>query len=125
MKTRDAMIAMYDKYYSANIMKLVVCGEHSLDTLEKWVIESFSDVKDKQVEVLSYEQFGSPFQTPRNESLAVVKIVPIRDTRMLHMYWALPPLLGMHIQKPTEYIRYLLSHECKDSLLSKVSLIIS
>ncbi|CAG8459644.1 11740_t:CDS:10 [Diversispora eburnea] len=39
---RDELLKWYDKYYSANCMKLCVLGCESLDQLTQWVVEKFS-----------------------------------------------------------------------------------
>ena len=36
----------YKENYSANLMTLVIYSHESLETLENWVIESFSPVKN-------------------------------------------------------------------------------
>ncbi|KAJ2828570.1 metalloprotease, partial [Coemansia furcata] len=44
---REELIKFYEKYYSADIMRLAVVGNHSLDTLTEWVTSKFSDVMSK------------------------------------------------------------------------------
>lgn len=39
----------HGRYYSANTMKLVVLGREDLNTLEKWVVELFDAVKNKDL----------------------------------------------------------------------------
>jgi len=41
---RDDVIKFHEKFYSANRMKLVVCSDESIETLEKWVKEIFSKI---------------------------------------------------------------------------------
>ena len=48
---REDLKEFYDKYYSSNIMSLVITGNHSLDDLEKLAVEKFSDIPDKNVEL--------------------------------------------------------------------------
>ncbi|KAJ1998929.1 metalloprotease [Coemansia thaxteri] len=47
LNLRDEMIKFYEKYYSADIMRLVVVGNHSLDVLTEWTVSKFSAVKSK------------------------------------------------------------------------------
>lgn len=49
VNTRDVVIDFYQKYYSANLMKLVVYGKESLDTMEQWVTAKFSAVPNKEL----------------------------------------------------------------------------
>ncbi|KAJ2469121.1 metalloprotease, partial [Coemansia sp. RSA 2322] len=44
LNLRDEMIKFYEKYYSADIMRLVVVGNHSLDVLTEWTVSKFSAV---------------------------------------------------------------------------------
>ena len=48
---RDELLAIYQKYYSANIMKLVVLGSESLDQLQAMVEPRFSLVANNDVQV--------------------------------------------------------------------------
>jgi insulysin len=52
---RDELLKFHDKYYSANIMKLVLLGKESLDQLTQWVVEKFSAVKNKGIPVPTFE----------------------------------------------------------------------
>ena len=110
----------YEKYYSANIMKLVVCGENTLDELEQWVTQSFSAIPNKHVAVPSFESDGPPFGAKGTGTPMLCKIVPVRDIHTLHLDWMIPPILGQHHQKPSDYIACLLGHESEGSVLSYV-----
>ncbi|CAH0520454.1 unnamed protein product [Peronospora belbahrii] len=112
------IVEFYDKYYSANIMKLVVCGENTLDELEKWVTESFSAIPNKHVTVPSFVSNGPPFGAKGAGTSFLCKIVPVRDIHTLHLDWMIPPILGQHHQKPADYIACLLGHESEGSVLS-------
>lgn len=73
-KIRDMMIEFYEKYYSANLMRVAIYGSYSLDELEKWAIEKFSLVPNKN---LSKNTFSSDlFSVERLGSL--VEIVPVK-----------------------------------------------
>lgn len=49
VNVRDEFMKFHEKYYSANVMKLVVLGRESLDELETWAEELFKDVKNKDL----------------------------------------------------------------------------
>jgi insulysin len=51
---RDVLLKFYHKNYSANIMKLVVLGKESLDTLESWVVKKTSGIKNLNIPVPSF-----------------------------------------------------------------------
>ncbi|KDO32235.1 hypothetical protein SPRG_02713 [Saprolegnia parasitica CBS 223.65] len=101
-----------DAHYSANLMKLVVCGEEPLDELEAYVRASFSDVPNHDRVVADYGHLPMPF-----ESSALVQIVPLKESHVLHLHWPLPPLVGHHDLKPAEYVASILGHESEGSIL--------
>lgn len=59
INVRDEFMKFHEKYYSANEMKLVVLGREDLDTLQQWVVELFSEVKNKDLPSPRWE--GQPF----------------------------------------------------------------
>lgn len=59
INVRAEFLKFHEKYYSANGMKLVVLGREDLDTLQNWVVEMFSDVKNKDLPSPNWE--GQPF----------------------------------------------------------------
>ena len=50
VEVRQEFIKFYERHYSANRMKLVVLGRESLDELEAWVCELFSEIKNKDLQ---------------------------------------------------------------------------
>lgn len=59
INVRDEFLKFHDKFYSSNVMKLVVLGREDLDTLERWVVELFEGVKNKDLPDPRFE--GQPF----------------------------------------------------------------
>uniref|UniRef100_K3X3Y3 Nardilysin n=1 Tax=Globisporangium ultimum (strain ATCC 200006 / CBS 805.95 / DAOM BR144) TaxID=431595 RepID=K3X3Y3_GLOUD len=110
--------AFYERYYSANIMKLVVCGEDTLEDMEKWVTQSYSKIPNTNVEVPSFASFGQPFGSQAHPSPVLCRIVPVRDIHTLQLDWMIPPIFGHYRQKPADYIASLLGHESEGSVLS-------
>ena len=55
---RDELIQFYNKYYSANIMRLVVLGSQSLDELEALTRPLFSQVPNRSYR--TPDHYGSP-----------------------------------------------------------------
>lgn len=49
IEVRQKFMEFYERHYSANRMKLVVLGRESLDELETWVGELFSEVQNKDL----------------------------------------------------------------------------
>ena len=58
---RENLLEFHKKYYSANIMHLVVTGKHTVEELEHWIISKFSDVVNKDVVLPDYSKPCLPF----------------------------------------------------------------
>lgn len=112
---RDALLAFHAKWYSANIMKLVIVSNHSLDDMTKWVTEKFSAVENKKVEVPNLVE-NEPFTD--NEMSRIVRFVPIKNQHWLRIMWKLPYLQECFDSKPISYFSHLVGHEGENSLLS-------
>ena len=111
---RDELLRFYDKYYSANIMKLVVYGAEPLETLEKWVGEMFSDVKNNDVVVPTWNEL--PFDAENMGQFW--KIVPSKDENFLEIVWVIDYLTPLYKSNPGRYFSHLFGHEGENSLLS-------
>ena len=110
---RPELLAIYKKYYSANIMKLVVLGNQSLDELQAMVEPRFEPVANNQVVV---EAPAAPLFAP--EQLPVqLSIVPLQNSRSLSLNFPLPKMLPHWQKKPANYLAALLGHEGEGSLL--------
>ncbi|DBA04210.1 TPA: hypothetical protein N0F65_004318 [Lagenidium giganteum] len=118
INVREEILKFYTQNYSANIMKLVVCGDNSLDEMEKWVRASFTQIPNKHLSPRSYADAGNPFGANVDPSPILCRIVPIRDIHTLHLNWMIPPIFGLHHQKPADYVASLLGHESEGSVLS-------
>ncbi|KAF3819843.1 hypothetical protein GH733_015352 [Mirounga leonina] len=77
------------RYYSAHYMTLVVQSKETLDTLEKWVTEIFSQIPNNGLPKPNFGHLTDPFDTPAFNKL--YRVVPIRKIHALTITWALPP----------------------------------
>ncbi|OMJ83460.1 hypothetical protein SteCoe_15629 [Stentor coeruleus] len=109
---RDKVIEFYGKYYSANLMSLVVYGKESVSVLEKWVEEMFVEVVNKKIVLneLVKPVFG--------DLGTLTRVVPVKKMRNLRLVWTLPAQFPLYQFKPDRYISNLLGHEGKNSILS-------
>jgi secreted Zn-dependent insulinase-like peptidase len=48
---RDELLGFHKRWYSGNIMNMVMSSNHSLDTQEKWARDMFGGIENKNVEV--------------------------------------------------------------------------
>ena len=69
------MLAFHQKYYSANIMNLVVSSKVPLDELEKLVRDKFSSIENKNLEL---PNLAEPILPYTKENLGMlIKFKPV------------------------------------------------
>ncbi|XP_075802416.1 nardilysin isoform X1 [Microtus pennsylvanicus] len=114
--THSRLREFWMRYYSAHYMTLVVQSKETLDTLEKWVTEIFSQIPNNGLPKPDFGHLTDPFDTPAFNKL--YRVVPIRKIHALTITWALPPQQQHYRVKPLHYISWLVGHEGKGSILS-------
>ncbi|KAG7381814.1 hypothetical protein PHYPSEUDO_005641 [Phytophthora pseudosyringae] len=112
---RAALLEFHAAYYSASIMKLVVCGKESLATLKSWAQELFSEIKNTG---RSYPTFGDAVPFDEARLARVVQVAPVKDFRVIDVSWPLPSLHWDFLTKPTKILSHLMGHEGPGSVLS-------
>jgi len=110
---RDELLAIYKKYYSANIMKLVVLGSESLDELQAMVEPRFAVVENTDVVV---DIHSAPLFEPERLPMRVAA-TPLQNSRELSLSFPLPKMLPHWQKKPANYLAALIGHEGAGSLL--------
>ncbi len=116
-KIRDILVQFYDKYYSSNIMKLVIMSPIPPKEMEKTIRKMFSQIKNKNLSIDVQSQF--PFDTQKDsEALChkLFKMVPVKDKSYLVISWQIPNTDKFYEYKPMEYITYLLGHKGEGSV---------
>jgi insulysin len=110
---RDQLIQMYDHFYSANLMTLVVLGNQSIDELQIMVEREFLAITNKKTSI-------KPHKAPLVESSRLplkAHIRPLKETRELSLLFDLPQL-DKHWQiKPAMYLGEMIGYEGQGSLL--------
>ncbi|KRW98246.1 Metalloenzyme, LuxS/M16 peptidase-like protein [Pseudocohnilembus persalinus] len=109
---REALLKFYDKYYSSNLMKLVLYSNQSIEQLEQYAISKFTEIPNKNLTRPRYNQI--PFDSKNLQK--IVKLVPIRDEDTLELIWILPTLRDQYKEKTNHLLSYILGHEGKNSL---------
>ncbi|KAJ2848928.1 metalloprotease [Coemansia brasiliensis] len=110
---REKLLQFYNKYYSADVMKLSIIGNYSLDELVEWSVDKFSGIESKG-KVWSQEP-GHPLTS--NELGKVVRYQMLGDMYQMTLEFALPELKSMYRSKPDEYVEALLERRTPGSLL--------
>ncbi|RVX74303.1 hypothetical protein B0A52_02135 [Exophiala mesophila] len=115
VKIRDEFIRFYDRHYSANRMKLVVLGRESLDDLEKWVVELFSNVQNKN---LSQNRWDGIDMLTEQQLSTQVFAKPVMESRSLEISFPWQDEEDMYETQPARYISHLIGHEGPGSVLA-------
>lgn len=115
MDVRTALIEFHATYYSASIMKLVICGKESLTTLKSWAEELFSEIRNTG---RSFPTFGEAVPFDESRLARVVHVAPVKDLRVIDISWPLPSLHSDFLTKPTKILSHLMGHEGPGSILS-------
>jgi len=111
---RDDLIQFYNKYYSANVMRLVVLGSQSLDELEALTAPLFSQIPNR---FLERDTIVEPLFELGSLPL-FVQLQPLATQRQLSVSFPLPDYRAQYHVKPEVYLGNLIGHEGKGSLLS-------
>jgi insulysin len=112
--SREEIMAFYEKYYSANVMKLCILSNQPLDTLEVWARDRFSAVPNRNRQKLVYPtDVWDAKALPRQ-----VEVKPVTERRSLDIQFALPSTEPHWREKPLRLLGALIGHEGKGSLLS-------
>lgn len=107
---REAVIEFYNKYYSANIMKLVVLWDKPLDFIEEIVRQKFSPIKNKNIVVKRDNRF------PISKS-TMAKIIPVTPGHKIFLFWQVPSVFSHYNIKPFVYYSVLLQNEADGALI--------
>jgi secreted Zn-dependent insulinase-like peptidase len=110
---RPDLLAFYQRYYSANLMTLVVLGNESLDQLEAAVKTRFSAVVNRNTVV---EVSGEPLFA--GDLPLQVAITPEKEKRELNLLFPMPSAKAYWRQGPLTFLGHLLGGESEGSFLA-------
>ncbi|KAF9206076.1 Insulinase (Peptidase M16) [Haplosporangium sp. Z 27] len=114
INVRDELIKFHSKYYSANIMKLVILGREPLDQLTDWAIEKFSAIRNLGIKPPACT---NPPWTAK-ELLRTCYVKPVKDVRSLEIKFPFPDQYPHYTTHPARYITHAIGHEGDGSVLS-------
>ncbi|XP_042894803.1 insulin-degrading enzyme isoform X2 [Parasteatoda tepidariorum] len=113
---RDKLLEFHNKFYSSNIMSLIILGKETLEELENFVLPLFSDVSNKNVQVPDWPKhpFSPEFLKLQGH------VVPVKDIQNMNIAFPVPDLQNEYHSCPTSYLAHLIGHEGPGSLLSEL-----
>lgn len=117
INVRDALIDFHNRYYSANLMSLCVVAPHELDTLQEWVVQLFSDIRNSNVPHPCDQFKHIPIRLDHQRGRRVY-VETVNDVRRIDISWDLPSCIPFYRSMPNRLICNLISDEGKGSVLS-------
>ncbi|CAG2165740.1 unnamed protein product, partial [Oppiella nova] len=114
INVRKELLSFHERWYSANIMSLVVLGKESIKELQELVVPLFSQIKNNSA--IAPKWTTNPFTTECLQKQCFV--VPNMDTRSLELKFPIPDMRAHYKSKPADIISHLIGHEGPGSLLS-------
>lgn len=117
VKIREEFINFYKEQYSANRMKLAVLGRESLDELESWVQELFSEIPNQDLPKLRWDDVPAYSESELGTQIFAK---PVMDQRLLDIYFPYPDEDELWESQPSKYISHLLGHEGPGSVLAYI-----
>ncbi|PWN91280.1 hypothetical protein FA10DRAFT_249471 [Acaromyces ingoldii] len=111
---RDELLKFHDRYYSANVMKLVVLGRESLDELTRSVVDKFSGVRNKGLAAPTFP--SSPLGEEQLQTQVFFRTV--KDIRLLDVTFPIPDQSPQFRSKPGQILSHFIGHEGQGSILS-------
>ncbi|CAG2108412.1 unnamed protein product [Medioppia subpectinata] len=117
INVRQELLSFHNRWYSANIMSLVVLGKESINSLEEIVIPLFSVIEHKSGVTLPKWQ-TNPLTADWLRKQCFV--VPVMDVRTLTLTFPITDMAEHYRSKPYMYLEHLIEHEGRGSLLSEL-----
>lgn len=113
---RNEVENFYRKHYVAPAMTLVLEGPQKLEELHSIASQYFSAISGApQTEELP----DVPLYLPEQQGIAI-QVKPVKNDRQLIINFALPSLDKHYHQKPESLLAYLIGHEGKGGILSRL-----
>lgn len=112
---REKLLA-FQKYYSANTMKLCIYGKEPVERLRQMAEQHFGSIANKDIipPARSVESLSlwDPAKLGR-----VYYVTAVKEDSRLHMFWDVTSSYSHWDTKPNRYWAHLLGHECEGSVL--------
>ncbi|KAI9473101.1 Metalloenzyme, LuxS/M16 peptidase-like protein [Coemansia mojavensis] len=109
---REKLLWFYNEYYSADVMKLSIIGNYSIDELVEWAVDKFSAIESKGK--AWSQELGHPLSTQLGK---LIRYQMLGDAYQMTLEFALPELNSMYRSRPDLYVQRLLERRTSGSLL--------
>ena len=111
---RAELVKLFNRFYYAQYMSLVIEGPQPLPVLAGYAKDSFSAIRstDKPLDKVT-----KPLYLPEHQQ-QLIQIKPVKNDRQLLLSFAMPSIDQYYRQKPESLLAYLLGYEGKGSILS-------
>lgn len=114
LKLQDALVKLYQTYYSANLMKAVLISNLSLDEMQTLAKNYFGLIPNKQTPA---PQVLVPVATAENLK-KIVHYAPQTEMKQLRISFVMANNADQFAVKPNGYVNYLLNNEMPGTLAS-------
>ena len=121
---REQLLKLYDQYYAANNMQLVIVANQPLEQIEELAEQHFSAIRPQaplSPTAASTTATASDSTSPElfvSEQLPIdLQIEPIKEIRQLQFIFPMPEVISQYRFKPLSLIGHILGHEGEGSLL--------
>ena len=113
-KLQDLLVAFYNKYYSANLMKAVMISHLPLADMQKLAKEHFGKITNKNT---PRPVINTPVANEEHLQ-KLIHYVPQTDMKQLQVKFVIDDNSEQFAVKPNFYLRYLLGNEMPGTLAS-------
>ncbi|CCB85200.1 insulinase family protein [Parachlamydia acanthamoebae] len=115
--SQETLVAWYQTHYSANLMKLIIYSNQSLEKLTQLVVQDFADIPNTHK-----TQFSTTMPAFSAENRGkIAYIEPLKNLRSVTLIWEMPAKFAeMQDGKPDDILCFILGHEGKESLLAQL-----
>lgn len=111
---RRSLIEFYQAHYDANVMHLAIIAPQSLDTLETWISDRFTEIPDRG---LARPTIDAPLLTER-QLPAHLEVKRLDNRPQVQFLFPIDDPINDFRHKPQAYLANLLGHEGQGSLLA-------
>eukprot|EP01101_Sappina_pedata_P000854 TRINITY_DN11001_c0_g1_i1.p1 TRINITY_DN11001_c0_g1~~TRINITY_DN11001_c0_g1_i1.p1 ORF type:complete len:972 (+),score=420.53 TRINITY_DN11001_c0_g1_i1:59-2917(+) len=121
INVRDALLTFHEEHYFVSSFRLTVLGKESLAELKQMVVELFGQVTSKSnpAHQPSFSEYPTEIKPYSSSNLGkIVRIVPVKDLKILHIYSSIPTQVANYREKAAGYLSHLIGHESEGSILS-------